>query len=193
MTELRRGVISFTKRLRVRHRRSVHLLRLATAILALTVCTVGAQVQEKKLIDRLLEPDMSLQNNAQNKQFATRGSTTTKQARTKSFYVRERKREKEFSGVRNFFAKMFRTRRSRYSDVQANLKTRSQVKTPQIPASTSAYATAPPALASNKRYDTSEFSGSRPFLARGKSQKALSAQDRPLTIDEVRELLNKNK
>ena len=32
-----------------------------------------------------------------------------------------------------------------------------------------------------------------PFLGQGKSQKALHAQDRPLTIDEVRELLNKNK
>ncbi len=33
----------------------------------------------------------------------------------------------------------------------------------------------------------------RAFLVRGKSQKALSAQDRQLTIAEVRELLNKNK
>jgi hypothetical protein len=39
----------------------------------------------------------------------------------------------------------------------------------------------------------SDYPGTRPFLAHGKSQKALSAQDRALTIDEVRELLNKNK
>lgn len=32
-----------------------------------------------------------------------------------------------------------------------------------------------------------------PFLDRGKSQKALSARDKPLTIEQVRELLNKNK
>ena len=37
------------------------------------------------------------------------------------------------------------------------------------------------------------FAGNRPFLGQGKSQKALSAQDRPLTIEQVRELLNKNK
>jgi hypothetical protein len=45
----------------------------------------------------------------------------------------------------------------------------------------------------NKLTDVREFSGTRPFLVRGKSQKALSAQDRPLSIDDVRELLNKNK
>ena len=37
------------------------------------------------------------------------------------------------------------------------------------------------------------FAGNRPFLGRGKSQKALNAQDTPLTIEQVRELLNKNK
>ena len=37
------------------------------------------------------------------------------------------------------------------------------------------------------------FAGERPFLAEGKSQKWLHAQDHPLSIDEVRELLNKNK
>jgi hypothetical protein len=46
---------------------------------------------------------------------------------------------------------------------------------------------------SAKKYATRDFAGNRPFLGQGKSQKALHAQDRPLTIDEVRELLNKNK
>jgi hypothetical protein len=44
-----------------------------------------------------------------------------------------------------------------------------------------------------KKYATRDFGGNRPFLGQGKSQKALHSQDRPLTIDEVRELLNKNK
>jgi len=37
------------------------------------------------------------------------------------------------------------------------------------------------------------FAGNRPFLGQGKSQKALSAQDTPLTLEQVRELLNKSK
>jgi hypothetical protein len=46
---------------------------------------------------------------------------------------------------------------------------------------------------STKHYATRDFAGNRPFLAQGKSQKSLHAHDQPLTIDEVRQLLNKNK
>jgi hypothetical protein len=45
----------------------------------------------------------------------------------------------------------------------------------------------------NKRKETNDFAGNRPFLEQGKSQKALSQQKPSLTIEEVRELLNKNK
>ncbi len=38
-----------------------------------------------------------------------------------------------------------------------------------------------------------EFAGNRPFLDEGKSQKSLNHQEAPMTIDQVRELLNKNK
>jgi hypothetical protein len=38
-----------------------------------------------------------------------------------------------------------------------------------------------------------EYAGNRPFLDRGKSQKSLDAHDKPLTIEQVRELLNKSK
>jgi hypothetical protein len=41
--------------------------------------------------------------------------------------------------------------------------------------------------------DARIFAGNRPFLDQGKSQKALSRQNPPLTIEQVRELLNKNK
>jgi hypothetical protein len=37
------------------------------------------------------------------------------------------------------------------------------------------------------------YSGNRPFLAQGKSQKALQRKNPPLTIEQVRELLNKDK
>ena len=38
-----------------------------------------------------------------------------------------------------------------------------------------------------------EYADNRPFLGKGKSQKSLHAQDKPLTIEQVRELLNKSK
>ena len=40
---------------------------------------------------------------------------------------------------------------------------------------------------------SSTFGQARPFLDQGKSQKSLSAHNAPLTIEQVRELLNKNK
>jgi hypothetical protein len=38
-----------------------------------------------------------------------------------------------------------------------------------------------------------DYAGIRPFLDQGKSQKSLSAQNKQLTIEQVRELLNKSK
>ena len=143
-------------------------------------------------MDRLLKPDMSLQNSAQEKQFIPRGSTTPKQARTKEFYVRERKPEKSFF-TRLFGTKSFSTKNSRYEKMQASTATRTRIAKADVPYATAAYRGVDAARESDQAAEVSEFSGTRPFLIQGKSQKALSQQDRPLTIDEVRELLNKNK
>lgn len=169
------------------------MLLLPAAILALSVLPAPAQEQEKKLIDRLLQPDMSLQNSAQSRQFTSIGSTTTKQARTKSFYVAERPAEKAFSGPREYHTPTFDLRKPRHPTTQAKLTTRTTIAKTKDPFSTFAYRDVKTAPAADKIAETSEFQGTRPFLAKGKSQKALSAQDRPLTIDQVRELLNKNK
>jgi hypothetical protein len=64
--------------------------------LSATLITAHAQQQEQKLLDRLLKPEMSLENSAQGKQFTAGGATIDKQARTKSFYVRDRRAEKQF-------------------------------------------------------------------------------------------------
>lgn len=160
----------------------------------LGICPGRAQVQEKKLIDRLLEPDMSLRNNAQDKKFTVGGNTRTKTAPTKSFYVADRPPEKKFQGTRNFLTRIFGTRFSRAGDKQARLTTRGKIALPQIPGNASAYAHTRAAHTSSETYPVSEYSErNKPFLVQGKSQKSLSQQDSPLTIDQVRELLNKNK
>ena len=69
----------------------------------------------------------------------------------------------------------------------------------QLP--TKEFATAESTLAAKQRassitpkiYRTASYSRTRPFPGRGKNQAALDTPRRPLTIDEVRELLNKNK
>ena len=143
-------------------------------------------------MDRLMKPDMALQNPYGEKQFVARGSTPTKQARTRDFSVRSRSFGKQFH-TSAFRTKEFGTSRSRYQDSQANLPTRTQIAKTDVPYSTAAYRHAEVAREGGKTVDTSEFSGTRAFLIEGKSQKALSQKDRPLSLDEVRELLNKNK
>jgi hypothetical protein len=166
---------------------------LAASVFALAfVASATAQEQERKLIDRILKPDMSLQNSVQEKQFVARGATATRQAPTKEFYVRERKPEKSFF-TRVFGTKNFNARNSRYQNMQASLATRTRIAKADVPYSTAAYRDVEPAREAEKAVEVSEFSGSRPFLIQGKSQKALSQKDTPLTIEQVRELLNKNK
>src|SRR5437868_15442816 len=46
---------------------------------------------------------------------------------------------------------------------------------------------------SNRIAQSGSFAGKHPYLDKGKSQKSLNQKNEPLTIDEIRELLNKNK
>lgn len=166
---------------------------LTISAMALSALAADAQVQERKLLDRLLKPDMSLQNRAQDKQFTPGGATLGRQARTKSFRVADRRPEKQLRANRTFTAKDFTAARSRYGAKEAKLPSSPRIAGLDVPYSTPNDAAASRVAPDGaKSVETSGFSETRPFLVRGKSQKALSAQDRPLTIDQVRELLNKN-
>lgn len=143
-------------------------------------------------MDRLMKPNMALENPYGEKQFVARGSMMTKQAPTKEFYVRERAPEKGFFG-RLFRTKDFNTKKSPYQDAQASLATRTKIPKVDVPYRTAAYPDVADARETGKTAAVSDFNGTRPFLIEGKSQKALSQKDRPLSLDEVRELLNKNK
>ncbi len=163
-------------------------------LLACGIAAADAQEQERKLIDRVLKPDMSLQNNLQTKQFSVRGNAPTKSAHTKTFYVADRRQEKQFGGSRSVTPKMFAAQQSRFQEAQANLSTRTRIAKAETPFAAADYAGVKRSWDSNKAVETSSFAASdRPFLVRGKSQKALSQQNKELTIDDVRELLNKNK
>ncbi|MDQ6862073.1 MAG: hypothetical protein M3032_13090, partial [Verrucomicrobiota bacterium] len=120
------------------------------------------------------------------------GEVMTKKAPTRWFFFKRRTEEKQFAGVKQFQAKDFTTQRSRFADQQANTSTRTKLTKVDEPFATTAYVTRD-AHDSRKVSETSDYPGVRPFLGRGKSQKSLNAQDHPMTIDEVRELLNKNK
>jgi len=158
------------------------------------LCCVHAQDQEKKLVDRLLKPDMTLQNDAQNKKFVGDGSVSVnKRANVGTFFIHQKPRSKSFSGTRDVSTTQF------YSQTYRGGRTGYEVSSQQTLANSKATFANQTARGirdapqSAKKVASRAYAGNRPFLDEGKSQKSLNRQNDPLTIEQVRELLNKNK
>jgi len=184
----------FTKQHSFRQPRVVRTSFAVWTLLTAVLCCSHAQDQEKKLVDRLLKPDMTLQNDAQNKKFIGDGSTSiNKRASVGTFYVHQKPRSKNFSGTRDFSTTQF------YSQTYRSGRTASEVSSQQtLVTSKSTYSSRAArgvrdAPQSGKKVASRAYAGNRPFLDEGKSQKSLNRQNEPLTIEQVRELLNKNK
>ncbi|CAN5515415.1 hypothetical protein BH18VER1_BH18VER1_01400 [soil metagenome] len=172
----------------------MHLRIPLTALLCLGATTALAQEQEGKLMDRIMRPNMSLQNTAEGKQFVSKKATTRKSVPTKTFQYSERRWGKSYAGMRKIQPGQFHTTTSRYQSTQATLRTRNEMLEKRSSYNSSAYAGVRAASDATRKFDGSEFNeADRKFLVQGKSQKSLSAKDEPLTIEQVRELLNKNK
>lgn len=167
---------------------------MAIAILLGGASAAVAQQQENKLMDRLLRPNMALGSSEQNKKFAnTQATTFNKPAQTRTFTISKKPAQKTFSDQRTYTPQQFAARHFRGGDSAANVATRTELRkndTVTTPAATAATLVAPE---NSETAPVRDYPGSRPFLGKGKSQKALSAQDKPLTIEQVRELLNKSK
>jgi hypothetical protein len=163
-------------------------------VLALLIRCACGQDQDRKLIDRLLKPDMTLQNDAQNKKFAGDGSASiNKRASVGSFYMHQQTRSKDFSGTRDFatsrfYSQTYHSGRSAYEGSSQQTMANSQFAHANQTAS--GVRDAPQ---SGKKVASRAYAGNRPFLDEGKNQKSLNQKNAPLTIDQVRELLNKNK
>ena len=158
------------------------------------LCCVHAQDQEKKLVDRLLKPDMTLQNDAQKKKFTGDGSASiNKRASVGAFYVHQKPSSKNYSGTRDFSTTQF------YSQTYRGGRTAHEVSSQQtLTNSKATYANQTArgvrdAPQSGKKVASRAYPGNRPFLNQGTNQKSLNRQNEPLTIEQVRELLNKNK
>ena len=167
---------------------------LAACLLLAAFSCARAQDQERNLVDRLLRPDLSLQNTAQNKKFiAANGASISKRATASTFYVQKKSSSKRFSGTRDFSAWQFNARSFRGGDHAANFSSQEQITNSKRSFSTQTARNLRDAHETGRTVDALIFAGNRPFLDQGKSQKALSRQNPPLTIEQVRELLNKNK
>jgi hypothetical protein len=160
-------------------------------LLTLLLCPFDLSAQEPKLIDRLLKPNTSLKNPAETKQFpTTNAAPTDKRVSSPSFSFREKSPTKAFPDQRAVASKEIPARHSPAGASVADLSSRSRLtatdKTIRPPA-----VQVQVAPESGTISPTRQSAGNRPFLAEGKSQKAL--KNRPLTIEQVRELLNKSK
>ena len=155
---------------------------------------VNAQDQEKKLVDRLLKPDMALQNDAQNKKFSGDGSASiNKRANLGTFFVHQKPSSKNYPRARDFSTTQF------YSQTYRGGRAAYQVPSQQtVPNSKTVYGSQTArgvrdAPQSGKKVASRAYAGNRPFLNEGTNQKSLNRHTEPLTIEQVRELLNKNK
>jgi hypothetical protein len=163
-------------------------------LLLVGLSSLRAQDQERKLVDRLLKPDTTLQNDAQDKKFVSDGSSPIrKNATVRTFYVQQKPRSKNFSGTQNFHttefsSQAYHSRRGAYEG--SSQQTMTSLRSAYANQSARGVRDAPQ---SGKKVVSRTYAGNRPFLDEGKSQKSLNRQNAPLTIDQVRELLNKNK
>jgi hypothetical protein len=166
-------------------------------ILFTGVTTSLAQDQERKLIDRLLKPDTTLANPAQYKKFAnTRSASFDKPVSLRPFYSPKQTAPKTFPETQELTPRQFAARHFRAGDSIANVSPRSQLKNTDTmiatPGTTAGTRIAPENTTS-RTTPIRDYAGTRLFLDQGKSQKSLSAQNKQLTIEQVRELLNKSK
>jgi hypothetical protein len=168
------------------------LLTISVLLLAASCC-LRAQDQERKLVDRLLRPDMSLQSSEQKKKFIADGTSINKKARVGTFYVEQKSKSKTFLGTRELSTQQFNSRPFHGSRSAFQNSSQQSVGNSRLAYPTQSARGPRDASQSDKKVASPAYAENRPFLDQGKSQKSLNRQNAPLTIDQVRELLNKNK
>jgi hypothetical protein len=168
------------------------LLAIAVALLTALSC-LRAQDQEHKLVDRLLRPDMTLQSNEQKKKFTADGTSVNKKASVGTFYVEKKSRSKTFSGTRELSMQQFNSQTFHGTRRAPENSSQQAAGNSRRAYPTEAARGPRDASQSDKKVASHAYAGNRSFLEQGKSQKSLNQQNAPLTIDQVRELLNKNK
>jgi hypothetical protein len=167
------------------------LLTIAVLVVAAGPCLRG-QDQDRKLVDRLLKPDTTLQSSEQKKKFIADGTSMDKKANVGTFYVNQKPNAKKFSNERKVSERQFSSH-SFHGNQAAFTNSSQQAAGNSRRYATKAAPSARHAPQSDKKVASRSYAENQPFLDQGKSQKSLNRQNAPLTIDQVRELLNKNK
>jgi hypothetical protein len=162
-------------------------------LLLATFSCVRAQEQERKLVDRLLKPDMALQNDGQNKKFIADGTSINKRATVGTFYLHKKPNQKRFSATGQFSTREFNSQAFHGRRTAFNTSSQQAIANSRPAYADQTASGVRDAPQSEKKIASHAYAENRPFLEQGKSQKSLNRQNPPLTIEQVRELLNKNK
>jgi hypothetical protein len=136
---------------------------------------------------------MTLQSGEQKKKFIADGTSINKRARVGTFYVEKKSESKTFSGTRELSTQQFNSRPFHGSRSAFQNSSQQSVGNSRLAYPTQSARGPRDASQSDKKVASRGYAENRPFLDQGKSQKSLNRQNAPLTIDQVRELLNKNK
>lgn len=146
------------------------------------------------MVDRLLRPNMELSNAAQNKSFtAVEGVSVDKKFNAKEYYSGNERSTKSFWGAKSFLSKSFGTGKYARAEAAANYRRNAEVAYASTEFQTKKSSLIHESSFAKKKVKVRDYADNRPFLAKGTRQKQLSQQDKPMSIDEVRELLNKNR
>lgn len=174
-----------------------NLLPFGIALSLFAVQPLCAQEQEKKLLDRIQKPNMQLGNPLQSKAFSSVSGAGVKTASfaNKTHGTAQSGALREFSGMRSFIGikNPWFGQRS-YDAKSALLSSRLGLDTSKSYALKSA-ATESFSEVSKKTNATKQSVPIKPFLVQGEAQGALlqisDKVKKEMTIDDVRELLNK--
>jgi hypothetical protein len=165
----------------------------AGLLVLIALSSVHAQDQESKLVDRLLRPDTTLGNSAQNKKIIADGASINKKASVGTFYVQKKSNSKSFTGTRDFSARQFNSQSFQGTRNAPGISSQQAIGNSRPAYATRTARGSRDAPQSDKKIASRSYAENRPFLDQGKSQKSLDRQNAPLTIEQVRELLNKNR
>ena len=174
------------------------VLALILAALALGTARAGAQEQERKLLDRIMHPNMDLHFDGFGKGFETKASVGERQASVHPFGFGGRTATVK-AGDGAFHAKAFDADRGAFHTDSFTVKRATAVDRQGLPAMDHAFETRGFAVhedrAAGKSASVHQYvDATKPFLVPGLRQGTIDElrQQKNLTIDQVREILNKS-
>ena len=157
----------------------------------LCVSASWAQQQEPSLVDRLLRPNLQLHNNAQGKKFVASSAVVEHRGSVGTFSLQPNRAEKSFVNTHALTTTEYPSR-SVGTEPKVS-STQNRIANIPEPVATSSVRDIHSANNPHNVTASRTFADQHQFRDQGKSQKSLDRQNPPMTIDQVRDLLNKNK